>query len=359
MELVLDYATDMSVRDAARRLNRIRHEKVGMSAQTYRNTVEREGAAIDEIIDEKCSECLRENRFDLNGELEENAEFTPEVSKYIDIEEIGLAMANLNIKKTHVSDYESEEITVDISVDDVGVKRQTKMRPRGETEQPKRVNNTVIHVENITGKYILNSGSVSGALRMLIGFLICVGLLKKHLVFFTDGAREIHNEIARLFGFANYKIILDWYHLEKKCKEQLSMALKNATIRNEFLEELTPCLWFGNMDGAIKLLQNIDGKKVKNLEYITKLIEYFERVRTYVPCYALRKELGLRNSSNVGEKSNDLVVSSRQKNNGMSWSDDGSHSFASVSTVYRNQQLSNWVHSRSVNFDFVPFDEVA
>jgi len=35
MELVLDYATDMSVRDASRRLNRLRHENTGISAQTY------------------------------------------------------------------------------------------------------------------------------------------------------------------------------------------------------------------------------------------------------------------------------------------------------------------------------------
>jgi len=356
-ELMLDYSTDMSVREASRRLNRIRWESIGISAQTYRNTVEREGAAINEVIDERCFEVLQENGFGINGQLDENSEFTPETSQYIKAEEIIRAMENLNIKKAHVSDYESEEIAVDISVDDVCVKRQTEIRPRGELEQPKKVNNTVIHVENVKGKYILNAGSVFGALRLLIGFLLCVGLLRKHLVFFTDGAREIHNEIARLFRFANYKIILDWYHLKKKCKEQLSMALKNATIRNEFLEELLPCLWFGNINGAIKLLQNIDPKKVKNFEFITKLVEYFERVRAYVPCYALRKELGLRNSSNLGEKSNDLIVSSRQKNNGMSWSDDGSHSFASVSAVYRNHQLSNWAHSRSINFDFVPFDE--
>ena len=311
-ELMLDYATDMSVRDASRRLNRIRWEGIGIRAQTYRNTVEREGAAINEDIAERCSEVLQENGFSINGELDENAEFTLESSQYIDIEEIGSAMANLKIKKAKVSDYESEEIAVDISVDDVCVKRQTEVRPRGEVEQPKKVNNTVIHVENAKGKYILNAESVFGALRLLIGFLLCVGLLRKHLVFFTDGAREIHNEIARLFKFANYKIILDWYHLKKKCKEQLSMALKNAAIRNEFLEELLPCLWFGNVNGAIKLLQNIDPKKVKNFEFITKLVEYFERVRAYIPCYALRKELGLRNSSNLGEKSNDLIVSSRQ-----------------------------------------------
>ena len=135
------------------------------------------------------------------------------------------------------------------------------------------------------------------------------------------------------------------------------MALKGSTIRNEFLGELLPCIEFavansrfGNIDGAIDLLRNIDQKKVRNPVEIDKLIGYFERCRAYIPCYALRKQLGLRNSSNLGEKSNDLIVSSRQKNNGMSWSDDGSHAFASVSAASRNGELDNWIHNNSLSF---------
>jgi hypothetical protein len=233
------------------------------------------------------------------------------------------------------------------------VKRQTEIRPRIEgEEQPKRVNNTVIHVENIIGKYLLNAENLTASFKMLLGFLLYKNVLKQQLVFFTDGARSIHNEIHRMFGFTNYKIILDWYHVQKKCKEFLSMALKNSKIRNEFLKELTPCLWFGNVDGAISLLENIDAKKVKNIDKITELIGYFERVRSYIPCYAMRKELGLRNSSNLGEKSNDLIVSSRQKHNGMSWSDDGSIAFASVASAHFNGELQRWIHSKRVDFTF-------
>ena len=357
MELILDYSTDMSVRKATRRLNRIRHESQGIIATTYRNTVEREGQKIAEHIEKKCEEALESNGFSVAGELKEDTEFTAETSQSMPIEAIGAAMAERNVKKAYVSEYESPECTVNVSIDDVGVKRQTETRPHGEKEQPKRVNNSVIHVESAAGKYILNSSGLLGVLKLLLGFLLSGGLLKKQLVFFTDGAREIHNAISRMFAFANYKIILDWYHLRKKCRELLSMALSGAKIRNEFLKELMPCLWFGNVDGAIKLLQNIDPKKVRNPEEIKNLIGYFERCRDYIPNYALRKELGLRNSSNLGEKSNDLIVSSRQKHNGMSWSDDGSPAFASVAAAYCNQQLLNWVYSRNINFDFVPFDE--
>jgi len=357
LELMLDYSTDMSDRAASRRLNRIRHESKGIIATTYRNIVEREGQKIAEHIEKKCDLALEANGFSNSGDLKDGVEFKPEAGTHIPIEILGAAAAELRIKKVRVSEYEHPENAVNISADDVCVKRQTETRPRPEKEQPKRVDNSVIHVESNAGKYILNSSSVVGVLKLLLGFLLCVGLSKKQLVFFTDGAREIHNQITRFFAFANYKIILDWYHLAKKCREQLSMALKNANIRNEFLKGLLPCLWFGNVGGAIKLLHNIDPKLVKNFDEINKLVGYFERCRHFIPCYALRKELGLRNSSNSGEKVNDLIVSSRQKHNGMSWSDTGSRAFASVAAVSSNQQIFNWIHFRTINFDFVSFDE--
>jgi len=283
-ELAMEFSTDMSDRKATSRLNRIRHESEGIKSTTYRNTVEREGKSIQECIERKSEEALQAHGFTAEGELSENVDFKAEESKRIEIEAIGTAMTELNIKQCNPSDYESPEACINISADDVFVKRQTETRPRNEDdEQPKRVSNTVIHVENSIGKYHLNASSLFGALKMLLGFLLCNDSLKKQLVFFTDGARDIHNEINRIFGFANYKIILDWYHLEKKCKELLSMALKGRDIRNEFLAELTPCLWFGNMDGAIRLLQNISPQKVKNHDKITELIGYFERVRGYVP----------------------------------------------------------------------------
>jgi hypothetical protein len=357
MELVLDYSTDMSDRVAARRLNRMRHETDGIKTTTYRNTVEREGMKIVEHIEAKSEAALLENGFTSDGELQKNVGFKPEGSCHIPVEAIIPAMENLNIKKCNPGEYELPEQSINISADDVCVKRQTEIRPRKEDcEQPKRVDNTVIHVENEEGKYHLNASSLFSTLKMLIGFLLCNDSLKKQLVFFTDGAREIHNEIHRMFGFAGYKIILDWYHLEKKCKEKLSMALKGREIRNEFLKELTPCLWFGNVDGAVRLLENISPKKVKSHQYIDELIGYFGRVRDYLPCYALRKELGLRNSSNSGDKANDLIVSKRQKHNGMSWSDNGSLAFASVSAALLNGEIHNWIHSNDIGLAFVYYD---
>ena len=196
----------------------------------------------------------------------------------------------------------------------------------------------------------MSSDSVSTCLRLVLGLLIFNGLLRKQIVIFADGAKSINSAIQKILPFLNFKIILDWYHLEKKFYEQMGMALKGSKIKNEFLKDkLLPCLWFGNVDGAIKVLQNIDAKIVRNADVITYLIGYLERVREYIPCYALRKELGLRNSSGVGEKSNDITVAKRQKHNGMSWSDSGSIAFGAVASTTYNGQIENWIHNSDVS----------
>ena len=352
MELALDFATDESNRKATRRLNRIRRETKGISPTTYRNTIEREGTAMQKHIEQKCDEALDNGGFVWNGEVYENENFTVCTPQHILQAEIENAAIKLNIESYNASNYEFPNDTVNVSIDDVGVKRQTEMRPKGENaEQAKRVETTVLHVQYKNKSYILNAMSLISGIKLLIGLLLQGGLLKKQIVVFADGARVIHAAVLKMLHFANVKIILDWYHLQKKCKENLSMALKGSKVRNEFLEVLMPYLWFGNVDRAIRLLENIDPKKVRNQEYIRILMDYLRRIREHVPCYALRKELGLRNSSNLGEKANDIVVSHRQKHNGMSWSNKGSASFATVSSAYHNREILLWVHSHKINFD--------
>ncbi len=68
-------------------------------------------------------------------------------------------------------------------------------------------------------------------------------------------------------------------------------------------------LWYGLTDKAIDLLLEIPEQNIKNPKALEKLLAYLERNRPYIPCYAARKELGLCNSSAIGEKTNDLIVS--------------------------------------------------
>jgi hypothetical protein len=57
-------------------------------------------------------------------------------------------------------------------------------------------------------------------------------------------------------------------------------------------------------------------------------------------------------SSNPVEKANDLLVSNRQKHNGMSWSADGSSSLAALTSLRRNDEHMHWLRHRDIRFSF-------
>ena len=126
--------------------------------------------------------------------------------------------------------------------------------------------------------------------------------------------------------------------------------MKGRVIRNDVLTEVLPLLWYGLVDHAIAFMKMVDPSQIKDPEAITKLIGSFERNRSHIPCYAVRKELGLRNSSHIGEKMNDLVVSDRQKHNGMSWSVSGSVALASLTALARNNEHALWFEEGSIEF---------
>ena len=94
-------------------------------------------------------------------------------------------------------------------------------------------------------------------------------------------------------------------------------------------------------------------KIVKNALSLNYVMGYMERVRKNIPNYMLRDALGLRNSSNRGEKANDLIVANRLKHNGMSWSGNGSTALASVTAMIHNNELGNWVEDGFLSFKLI------
>ncbi len=217
------------------------------------------------------------------------------------------------------------------------------------------VYNTVAHIQNKDTKaYTLNTSTIGQRMIIVLAFLLSNELMSKpgSLVFFTDGARDLRLAIQNTFRFIPFKNILDWHHLEKKCKDLLSMAIKGKQIKNSILSEMLAWLWLGKVDQAVKVLSNLKEDALKNATERDNLIKYLHRNQDCIPCYALRKKLGLRISSNLVEKANDLVVSNRQKHNGMSWSADGSTSLATLTTVRRNSEDMNWLLKHDISFAF-------
>ena len=169
-------------------------------------------------------------------------------------------------------------------------------------------------------------------------------------MFFVDG-HTLYSTVLLFFAWhKKISVILDWFHLEKKCKERLSLALKGSQIRNGVLEKLMPLLWHGLVDEAIDSLKNLPQELIRNEEQIQSLIDYLQKNKPMIPVYSIRKRLGLRNSSNRVEKANDLIVAERQKHQGMAWSKSGSVALASLTSIKKNQEDKNWFHERKIEF---------
>ena len=82
------------------------------------------------------------------------------------------------------------------------------------------------------------------------------------------------------------------------------------------------------------------------------LTGYITRKQEHIPCYAIRKGLGLHNSSNPVEKANDLIVAHRQKGKGMAWSEDGCHALAAVTVAGINNERYDMLMGLTPRFTF-------
>ena len=294
--------------------------------------------------------------------------YTPTSSNTEKIEHIEI-IDNLDIDvslkekiKENPVPYEALKNVVNISIDDVGVKKQKEKRQKKKqddiskndtnTKKRKYVQNTIAHIEHNGKKYMINSFGILHSLRIVLAFLLHNKIHKEQIVFFVDG-NSLYLKVLRCFYWhKNMLIVLDWYHLQKKCKELLSMALKGSKIRNEVLDVILPLLWNGLVDEAITKLKSIPTQNIRNQKEIDLLIGYLKKNSMMIPAYSVRKGLGLGNSSNQGEKANDLLVADRQKKNGMSWSRVGSISLASITALAKNEEYHSWFEHGKIKFKF-------
>jgi hypothetical protein len=372
-EFALFYPCDESYRKSAGKINRALRRKEGqeVQARTLANLVEREGEQIQACI-EGNAKCVLENHgFHPNGSIKSQKKVFESVNEETVllarekvchmIEELNMGKEKekqIDLSELHETFEDPNAIKANISIDDVLCKKQkAEGRKKGSPSKEKRemVNNTVVHIQNKESKvYTAVSPTVSQMMLIVLAFLLSNGMLCQpgSLVFFTDGARDLRKAIQDIFHFIPFKIILDWYHLEKKCKDLLSMAINGKQIKNQILTELLARLWLGKVHRAIKLLQELSQESIKNQKELHNLINYLERNSGCIPCYALRNKLGLRTSSNPVEKANDLLVSHRQKQNGMSWSPDGSTSLATLTALCRNSEDYQWLLNQSIRFTF-------
>ena len=364
-----------SYRKTSLLINRIRHqtEEEGTPPRTLCDGSESEGTHILAHVEARTDQILAHYDVRSQGHLTEEMN-TASASMKLPPEAIQSALEACELseeEKEAMGDnpvpYEDPSTQTYVAIDDVSTKKQKAHRrpdpdsdsaPEAKKEKKKKkayVYTTVAHVQHEDASYVMVGAKVVGVLRMILALLLHNRLTAQGLIFLTDGQKTLQAAILRAFcWWGSLQLILDWYHLEKRCKEVLSLAMKGREIRNATLEKLRPLLWHGLTDQAIQFLRVLDAEQVKNEEAREELIGYLKRCQPYIPCYAVRQKLGLRNSSQIGEKMNDLVVSERQKNNGMSWSPEGSVGLAALTALIRNQEQDTWFNTETVKLKLRP-----
>jgi hypothetical protein len=192
------------------------------------------------------------------------------------------------------------------------------------------------------------SGTGDFFLLLLTVYLqVCLGRHRRLLVI-ADGARWIR---AWYQGFAALPcascLLLDWYHLGKKCVELSSMICRGRRAKNPLLKVVVSCLWQGDVPGAITALE-AHRPEAKNLEKLDELIGYLRDRAPYIPDYRdRRRECRYIGSGHV-EKTNDLLVAQRQKGHGMHWSLDTSDALAALRTLMLNGGWDRYWRNREV-----------
>ena len=352
---------ERSYRKTAALINRIRHQPEATPVRTLCDTSEGEGQQLLAQMEGRADRVLQEHHFTLEGVPTQTGEWG-QASAPLPSQQVETALGEGKVPadwqgemRANPVPYEAPASQVYVAMDAVGVKEQKEHRDEEAPPQPGRkhpkqyVHTTVAQVEHDDGSYVLVHAHTVGLLRLLVAFLLHNGLWQQGLVFLVDGQKTLQAAILRAFAWwSSVQLILDWYHLEKKSRELLSLAMKGRAPRNATLAKLRPLLWYGLTERAIAYLQQLDPQTIKQEDARQQLIAYLERSKPYLPCYALRQSLGLPNSSNRAEKANDLVVSARQKHNGMSWSPEGSVALAALTAMIRNQEQDTWFKKGTV-----------
>jgi len=168
----------------------------------------------------------------------------------------------------------------------------------------------------------------------------------RRLLVLGDGASWIRTWFEGL-GIDPKAMIVCWWHLQKRCYENLSSAGGPKDRRRTLSQSLLDRLWEGKVDEAIGLLREAMGW-VRNPKALEDLIGYLEKRRWYIPDYRERQRVGLWIASTRVEKYNDWAVSARCKHQGMSWAPQGVLALAALEAARRNGELDEWRRDRAL-----------
>jgi hypothetical protein len=195
-------------------------------------------------------------------------------------------------------------------------------------------------------RYAFAEATAQGLWLQVGALLLELGVLggQRRLLVLGDGAAWIRTWYEGL-GISPKAMILCWWHLRKRCYEQMSSAGGPKDRRRALEKAVLGQLWEGKVDAALDLLRGaLDW--VRNPQSVEDLIGYLERRREFIPDYQERRRAGLWIASTRVEKFNDWAVSGRCKHQGMSWTPQGVLALAALEAARCNGELDRWRQDR-------------
>ena len=262
-----------------------------------------------------------------------------------------LAQSHSEVKEIRVLEdilvCEADEAEIILMMDDVGVKAQKPHKKvERQTGDAKRLDTTVILVQDTNKAYHYATKGIdkTGETIYSVEQAIIDKVSQFHdlreplpIVAITDGARSIRLTLQAIFGL-HLCIILDWYHLQLKVKNLMSMIAYNKVDKEVYINDLKRFLWVGDAAEAMIYLDNME--KVRNQEKHKELRDYLEKHQKEIINYGARQKANKTIGSGRCEKGNDLVVAHRQKKKGMAWAKTGSSALAIIKTQRINLLLA-------------------
>ncbi len=158
------------------------------------------------------------------------------------------------------------------------------------------------------------------------------GCGRGQLLLLSDGARGIRTFLCddlRTLPGAQY--LLDWYHLERKCRDLASRICRDKE-KGVFLRRLYRRLWAGRVAAAVAWLEGYR-PQARNTAVLDELIGYLQAREEWIPTYRQRRRERRYIGSGHVEKAHDRLVARRQKQRGMTWSLQSSDSLAAPRTL--------------------------
>ena len=362
-ELLLFFGMEsQSCRQSSKLLSRLRHQYGGrlVAATSVRDLAEAEGLAMEKSLNDA-----------VEVEMEKLIDATPPAPPpQLERVRLELAVAAAEIPPELLAEAYANtvpitppESTVEISPDAVFCKKQKEMRkenpdllPESKTKSERKTVSTCCATVEFKNKRITLAARAYMPLCMAVAAVLSANrLLGMHACLLSDGETKLRDDFMPALRkvVASLHHVLDWYHLAKRCAALLSSACKGKDIRNMHKNEILRFLWFGCVDSAIDYVKAIPDGDLKSPKHRDTLVEYLSKRKGQIPVYAVRRQLGLPNSSNAVEKANDRLVSTRQKGKGMSWSQDGSSALAMIRMTTRNGQTRLWLDERKISLEFL------